>query len=141
MTHSLRVVADTNVLISRLLAPHSAPGRAVSHAIRHGRLLASDATLEELAEVLARAKFDQYLSLNERQQFMRLLGRIVETPSITQRFTACRDASDNKFLDLAVSGRASAIVTGDRDLLELHPFQEIEILKPATYLNAMSRHP
>ena len=129
-----RVVVDTNVLISRLLAPQSVPGRALSHAVRHGRLLASSETLEELAQVLGREKFDRYLSLDERQQFMRLLGRIVDMPPITHRFTECRDPSDNKFLDLAVSGDATAIVTGDHDLLELHPFKSIPVITPATYL-------
>lgn len=133
---SLRVVVDTNVLISRLLAPDSLPGRTVSHAARHGRLLASSDTLEELARVLGREKFDRYLSLRERQQFMRLLGRIVEMPPITRRFTQCRDPSDNKFLNLAVSGNAIAIVTGDQGLLELHPFQNIPIITPATYLQS-----
>ena len=134
MTDSLRVVVDTNVLISRLLAPNSIPGRAASHVVNHGRLLASDATLKELAEVLGREKFDRYLTLAERQHFMRLLSRIVETPPITHQFNACRDPSDNKFLDLAVSGSATTILTGDSDLLELHPFQNIPIQKPAEYL-------
>lgn len=133
---SLRVVVDTNVLISRLLAPDSLPGCTVSHAVRHGRLLASSETLEELAQVLGREKFDRYLSVSERQQFMRLLGRIVEMPPITHQFTECRDPSDNKFLDLAVSGNAIAIVTGDQDLLELHPFHNIPIITPATYLQS-----
>ncbi|WP_376694323.1 putative toxin-antitoxin system toxin component, PIN family [Wenzhouxiangella sp. EGI_FJ10409] len=132
----LTVVVDTNILISRLLAPQSAPARALSHAVRHGRLLASSETLAELAEVLGRAKFDRYLSLDERQQFMRLLGRIVDMPPITHRFSDCRDPSDNKFLDLAVSGQASVLITGDRDLLELHPFRGIPIITPASYLHS-----
>ena len=134
MTASLRLVVDTNVLISRLLAPDSAPGRAVSQAVHNGRLLASESTLEELADVLGRSKFDPYLRLDERQQFLRLLARIVEMPPITHRFSVCRDASDNKFLDLAVSGAADVIVTGDRDLLDLHPFEQIPILTPAAFL-------
>jgi len=138
---SFKTVVDTNVLISRLLAPESAPARAVSHAVQHGRLLASNATLEELAEVLGRAKFDRYLTLGERQQFMRLLSRIVEMPSISHRFNQCRDPSDNKFLDLAVSGAADVIVTGDRDLLDLHPFREIPIMKPAAYLDWVNHQP
>lgn len=137
----ITTVVDTNALISRVLAPDSAPARAVSHAVRHGRLLASNATLEELAEVLGRAKFDPYLTLDERQQFMWLLTRIVEMPSITHRFNDCRDPSDNKFLDLAVSGAADVIVTGDRDLLELDPFHDIPIMKPAAYLDWVKRQP
>lgn len=140
MTDRALIVVDTNVLISRLLAPNSAPAQAVSHAVRHGQLLASDATLEELAEVLGRAKFDRYLSLHERQQFIRLLVRIVEKPPLTHRFSHCKDPSDNKFLDLAVSGMASAIVTGDRDLLELHPFHDVAIMTPADYLKSRKQH-
>ena len=134
MERSLRVVVDTNVLISRLLAPSSLPARAVSHAIRQGKLLASEATFDELAEVIGRSKFDRYLTLAERQQFIRLLARIVEMPAITYRFTDCEDPKDNKFLDLAISGSASVIVTGDSDLLTLHPFHQVRILGPADYL-------
>ena len=134
-----RVVVDTNVLISRLLAPNSVPGQAVSHAVRQGRLLASDDTLSELAEVVGRAKFDLYLTLDERQQFIRLLLRIVDSPVITHRFNDCRDASDNKFLDLAVSGKASVIISGDRDLCELNPFHDIPIMTPADYLSSVKQ--
>lgn len=139
MSPNLRVVIDTNVLISRLLAPQSVPGQAVSHAVREGQLLASNATLEEIAEVLGRSRFDNYLSPQERSQFLRLLHRIVETPPITHQFRDCADADDNKFLDLAVSGRASVIIAGDKDLLLLHPFHDIPILKPASYLNKFAR--
>lgn len=129
-----RVVVDTNVLISRLLAPDSVPARAVTHAIRRGQLLASDATLKEIAEVIGRSKFDRYLTLEERQQFISLLARIVELPAISHRFSDCKDPKDNKFLDLAVSGSANVIITGDRDLLILHPFHDIPILSPTDYL-------
>jgi predicted nucleic acid-binding protein len=47
---------------------------------------------------------------------------------------ACRDPSDDKFLEVAVNGRADLIITGDRDLLELDPFMGIAILTPAAYL-------
>ena len=135
MAERHRVVVDTNVLISRLLAPRSVPAKAFSHAIRYGQLLASDATLAELADVLSRAKFDRYLTLSERQQFMRLFARVVETPPITHRFNDCRDPKDNQLLDLALSGAAQVIITGDSDLLALHPFRQTFILTPTSYLD------
>ena len=46
----------------------------------------------------------------------------------------CRDAKDDKFLDVAINGGADLIVTGDTDLLVLHPFESIEIVTPAAYL-------
>lgn len=135
MTPRERIVVDTNVLISRLLLPASVPGRAVRKAVEVGQLLVSVATTEELAAVLGRAKFDPYLSIADRQEFIRLLGRIAEMLPIVRVVRACRDPRDDKFLEVAVNGRADLVVTGDRDLLELDPFMGITILSPAAYLD------
>jgi uncharacterized protein len=134
MKASERVVVDTNALISRLLLPGSIPGRAVRKAVDEAQLLASEDTMNELAEVLARAKFDPYITLGERQEFLRLYGRIAECVPIVHIVRACRDPKDDKFLELAVNGGAQLIITGDADLLALHPFRGIDILAPATYL-------
>lgn len=130
-----RIVVDTNALVTRLLLPSSVPARAVHKAVTEATLLCSDATLGELAEVLARPKFDPYVSIADRQQFLRLLGRVAEPVPIVHRIQACRDQRDDKFLELAVNGEAQAIVTGDRDLLALDPFRGIAVLAPAAYLS------
>lgn len=129
-----RIVVDTNALISRLLLPASVPGAAIRKAVAEGQLLVSDAILVELAEVLARAKFDPYVTIEERQEFLRLLGRIAESVPILHVIRVCRDPKDDKYLELAVNGEARVIVTGDADLLALHPFRGIDILTPARYL-------
>jgi len=54
---------------------------------------------------------------------------------ITERIEVCRDPKDNMFLELAVNGHADVIITGDADLIALHPFRGIAILNPATYLD------
>jgi putative PIN family toxin of toxin-antitoxin system len=131
-----RVVLDTNALISRLLLPDSIPARAVRKAVNETTVLASDETLFELADVLARPKFDPYLSIAERQAFMRRFTRIAEVIPVVHRIQACRDPSDDIFLALAVSGEADLIVSGDRGLLTLHPFRDITIQTPADYLAA-----
>ena len=51
------------------------------------------------------------------------------------RIAACRDSSDDKFLELAVSGSATHVVTGDLDLLELDPFRDIQIVRPQEFLD------
>lgn len=135
MTARERIVVDTNVLISRLLVPASTPGRAVRKAVEVGQLMVSAATMEELAAVLGREKFDPYLSVADRQEFIRLLGRIAEMVPILRMVRACRDPRDDKFLEVAVNGRADLIITGDRDLLELDPFMRVAILSPAAYLD------
>ncbi|HEV2423564.1 MAG TPA: putative toxin-antitoxin system toxin component, PIN family [Terriglobia bacterium] len=129
-----RVVVDNNALISRLLLPESVPGRAVRKAVDKAQLLVSASTLHELAEVLSREKFDRYLSIQDRQQFLRLLTRVAEIIPIIHPIRACRDPKDDMFLEVAVNGEAHLIVTGDRDLLVLSPFRTLPILTPACYL-------
>src|ERR1700682_805657 len=116
-----RVVVDTNVLVSRLLAAESLPGQAVREARRSGRLLVSEATMYELAEVLARQRLDRYVTVGERKYFLRQLARIVEFVPIIHVVRECRDPKDDKFLEVALNGRADVIITGDSDLLGMHP--------------------
>ena len=129
-----RIVADTNLLVSRLLLPQSLPAQAVRKAVDEGQLLVSDATLGELADVLSRAKFDPYVSLEDRQDFIRVLNRVAERIIVTAPIKACRDPKDDKFLEVALNGEANLILTGDRDLLALHPFRGVDILSPREYL-------
>jgi putative PIN family toxin of toxin-antitoxin system len=130
-----RIVVDTNTLVSRLLLANSVPAQAVRKAVGEAQLLASDATTTELADVLARPKFDAYVSLEDRQQFIRLLGRVALMVPIVHTVRACRDPRDDKFLELAVNGEADLIVTGDEDLLALHPFRGVRIITPAAYVD------
>lgn len=130
-----RWVVDTNALISHLLLPGSVPAQAVRKALSSGDLLVSDTTLLELAGVLARPKFSKYLSDQERREFFQLLSRVAIRIEILRPITACRDPKDDKFLELAMSGRADAVITGDADLLALHPFFGIPILSSKAFLD------
>ena len=134
MTPRERVVVDTNALVSRLLLPDSVPGRAVRRVVDDAQILLSEPVMEELADVLGRAKFDSYVTVKHRQQFLRLLGRVAEIVPIVYAVRECRDPRDDKFLELAVNGEANLIVTGDDDLLVLNPFRDIPIITPAAYL-------
>ncbi|MES1944130.1 nucleic acid-binding protein [Salinisphaera sp. PC39] len=96
-------------------------------------MLVSEATMAELAEVLSRRKFDSYVTVAERKQFLRLLSRVAEYVPIVRQVRECRDPRDDKFLEVAVNGDANWIVTGDRDLLALDPFENIRIVTPADY--------
>ena len=134
MNLRLRVVLDTNALISRLLVPNSVPALAVRRAITEYTVLASDATIMELADALSRRKFDPYATIEDRKAFLRLFGRIAEHVPILYVVRACRDPKDDKVLELAVNGATDIIITGDADLLALSPFREIRIVGPADFL-------
>ncbi len=129
-----RIVLDTNILVSRLLVPDSIPGKTVRKAVEEGEILMSESTLYELAEVLGREKFDAYVSIQDREDFLRMLGRIVEMVTILHAIHDCRDVRDNQILEVAVNGQAQVIITGDEDLLVLNPFRDIPIMRPADYL-------
>ena len=90
--------------------------------------------LLELNEVIARKKFDKYISEEKRKEFLAALVKQAELLEVTEEITDCRDPKDNKFLELAVSGEADCIISGDGDLLVLHPFRGISILQSGDFL-------
>lgn len=127
----MEVVLDTNVLVSYLLLTHSVPGQVVRLALDRHTVLASQATLDELASVLARPKFDRYVTPEARQHFLSEFSAIVQLTEITQTTDASADPDDNHYLNVAINGAADCIVTGDNHLLILHPFEGIPILAPS----------
>lgn len=130
-----RIVGDTNVLVGRLLLPKSVPADAVRKAVREGQLLVSEDTVNELAEALSRRKLDRYVSLEDRKQFLRQLGRASRNLRRPSRVSAeCRDQRDDKLLEVALNGRAELILTGDADLLLMNPWRKVEVLSPAGFL-------
>ena len=129
-----RFVVDTNVLVSHLLLPESVPGQALRLALSLGDMLVSDSTLTELASVINRPKFDKYISKSDRRKFFEVLAPLCINVEIIQSIQASRDPKDDKFLEVAINGSADFILTGDTDLLELHPFHEIPIYNPSQFL-------
>ena len=125
---------DTNVAVSAALLPRSVPRQAFDRALEHGAVLISSATVAELNDVLRRPRFDKYVHEDERLEFLATLVRDAELVAVTDVVTDCRDLKDNKFLELALSGKATHIITGDKDLLVLHPFRGISILTPRGFL-------
>ena len=134
MSTFARVVADTNVLVSRLILPESLPAQVLRQVEFESLLLFSESTMNELADVLSRQKFDRYVGQDDRRGFIERLGKIAEFIPIIQLVRECRDPNDDKFLEVALNGSADVIITGDSDLLALHPWREISILTPTDYL-------
>ena len=130
----MRLVFDTNVIVSALLLPDSLPRRAFDKALERGTLLLSLPALTELNEGLARRRFDKYLLEEERMRFLATLVKASEVVSVTETISDCRDPRDNKFLESAVSGRADCIISGDQDLLALNPYRGIPVLTPKEFL-------
>jgi len=129
-----RFVFDTSAIISAALLKQSVSRRAFDRAIAEGELLVSTDTIDELNEVLGRPDFEQYITEEERMEFLAVLLREARLVEVQIHIGECRDPRDNKFLELAISGEATCIVTGDQDLLVLHPFRGIQIVTPRVFL-------
>ena len=109
----------------------------LSEAIISDRVIVlfSDDLFDELIKVLERPKFKKYFSESAIEDLVTLLCEKVELIEITHHFEDCRDVKDNFLLNLAVSGRANYLVTGDADLLILNPFQGVEIISYQYFQN------
>jgi len=138
MNEAPRYVFDTSVLVSAAIFKESTPGQALRIAAQYGSILLSPTTAKELQEVLARPKFDSYVRLITRKRFLAALLRQATIVETADSLHICRDPRDDKFLELAIEGRASCLVTGDDDLLVLNPFQGISILMPAEFLTIVA---
>lgn len=132
-----RIVIDTNVFISGLISTTSPPGLAIDHAAAFGRLVATRDTLEELIATVWRSKLDPFLSRAKRQSALDRLVPLMEIVAVVRIVRACRDPRDDMFLEAALNGRADVVVTGDKDLLALHPFAGIRIVTPSDYLSTL----
>ncbi len=130
----MRVVIDTNAWISRLLVASSIPAQAVDKALAQAEIVFSEATMEELASVLSRDKWDRYVSNEDRQVFIRHLLHVATMVPVLAEITDCRDPKDNQFLALALDAGADCIISGDQDLLVLHPWRGVDIVTPAGFL-------
>ncbi len=121
MSAPLRVVLDTNVVLSALVFGGGLPG-AVRLAWQSGALrpLASATTVQELVRVLAYPKFR--LGAAEQEELLADYLPYVQTvriPNPPPAVPACRDPLDEPFMQLALTGKARVLVSGDRDLLDV----------------------
>ena len=133
----MRVVIDTGVLISAAIKAQTVPSIAVYRAVQRDVVLKSDMTEAELREVIARPYLARLIAPTARVRLMDLMASAELVP-VTERITACRDPKDDKFLELAVNGRADLIMSGDADFLVLNPFRTIPIITPAAFVQRAS---
>ena len=128
----MKVVFDTNILVSAMVFPG---GRAEAALLRiieeHDQLLLSKPILDELLGVLAR-KFSR--DAEELARTAVLLSELALTVRPRQKLRVVKDDADNRVLECALAGRVEAIVTGDKDLLDLREFRGVRVISLREYL-------
>ena len=130
----LRVVFDTNVLVSAAILSKSISAKAFRHGLENFELVHSGATYAELAEVLERPKFVKYLTELECETFLSLVAQASKPVEVHSIIADCVDPKDNKFLELAIDANATIIVSGDTHLLTMNPYRVVTILSPAAFV-------
>jgi len=129
----MRIVLDTNVLISATLKDLSTPAAAVRLVAASHVLLTSVATQHELRRILSKPYFQAIVKGTVVARLEAMFADAELIP-ITQAIMACRDPSDDQFLELAVNGKADCVISGDDDLLSMTIFRGIPIITPAKFL-------
>lgn len=137
MSNQVRYVFDTNVIISALLFENGKPAQAFQYALANGEVLLSLDLLEELNEVLGREKFNRYVTNEEREEFLEALVERTVLIEIVENVQECRDPKDDKVLELALNGEAQYIISGDKDLLVLHPFRNVTVITVEEFLKTI----
>ena len=112
----------------------SVPERALLRAEEVDVFALSSAVESEIVEVLNRPKFARSTHHERRDRILEIVRGEAVWFDPAVRVTDCRDAKDNKYLELAMAAGADTIVSSDDDLLVLHPWRGVRILHPANYL-------
>ncbi len=128
------IVFDVSSLVGAAIRRDGVPELALRRALRIDQIAVSEAVIAELLDVFARPRLQRFLDPELRDEVLAELhaSGLFFVPS--ERVTDCRDPKDNKYLELAFAAAAATIVSSDDDLLVLHPWRGVRILKPAAYL-------
>lgn len=130
----MRVVFDTNILISALLFPGKEAEKALLRVTDgRDRLILSKPITDELLRVLARKFARDAEQLARTAIFLAELSEMVRP---TRRLHVFKDEADNRILECAVAGHAAAVVTGDRQMLARRDFESVAIISLRAYLES-----
>lgn len=128
-----RVIIDTNLWISFLLTRDFSKFDSII-ADNKITLLFSEELLNEIIEITQRIKFKRYFKLDEVESLILMIKTRAIFVDVTSEIQKCRDIKDNFLLSLSMDGKASHLLTGDKDLLILKKIGQKKIIKITEYL-------
>lgn len=144
MTKDLRVVVDTNVLVSGLFGIKNSPSFQILKAIRNQKiiLVTSPVIIKELEGVIGRQRIVKLTKMTGDEQKYFINELIERSDVATEKQLSqivSRDIKDDKFLACAYEAKADYIITGDEDLLILKEYEGIKIVKPREFINLFEK--
>jgi putative PIN family toxin of toxin-antitoxin system len=133
-TKKSRIVIDTNIWISFLLTKDfSLFDKIITNTGLI--LLFSTKLLEEFIEVAGRSKFKKFFSSDDLEALLFQMKKHGELIAVESKTNICRDPKDNFLLSLSKDGKATYLITGDKDLLDLKRFGKTQIIAMKKYLS------
>jgi len=137
----LKVVLDTNILVSATLSPKGTPAQIIK-AWRKGKfkLIISPGLFEEMERVIFYPKVRKYSAWSEEEinYFLKELEQVsIKTPGRLSSRIVKNDPADDMFIITAIEGKANYIVSGDQHLLQLKTYEDIKIITPANFLKIL----
>lgn len=139
----LRAVLDANVYVSAAIRPEGPPGQLVERFLRTSAfaIILSPAIVEETLKALAYPKVKKYLraEVDASAWFEAIVVLADLVPGEYAIDGVSEDPDDNKYVAAAVEGRATFVVTGDPDLLEVEQHLGIRIVRPREFLDLLRR--
>lgn len=134
----MRVVVDTNVFVSSFFNMNGNPRKIIDYwKKREVILCVCEEILEEYLTALGRFGLDEEPEMKELLELFKKRPNLHWIRISGEMKWVAKDPDDNKFLECAVRGKAEAIVSGDRHLLELKYYEGIPIVSPADFLDYM----
>jgi putative PIN family toxin of toxin-antitoxin system len=128
------IVFDASSLVSAALKEDSVPEQALLRAEETDIFAFSIAVEAEIVDVMCRPKFAGVISSQRRDRILGVIRNSCVWFEPKMKVLDCRDAKDNKYLELALAAGAEIIVSSDEDLLVLNPWRGIRVLRPSAFL-------
>lgn len=132
MSKKLKIILDTNVLISFLISKELNFLDELFFST-NVKLLFSKESLHELFEVIERPKISKYFTSIKQDSLFNQLNQVSLLIDTKSKINVCRDPNDDFLLILAKDGKADYLITGDKDLLILNPFNKTKICTPTEF--------
>lgn len=134
----MKVVIDTSIFVRALINPYGVNARLFQWAHKY-EIMASEAIIEEILEVLYRSSLhNKYSSITEIR--IEDILNIIEESKIVipkRKIDICRDSDDNKFLECAIEGKVSYLISADKDLLDMKESEGIKIISGSEFLKIL----
>jgi putative PIN family toxin of toxin-antitoxin system len=132
-----RIIVDTNLWVSFLLSRRTSGLDKFFHD-QSITIVFSQELLDEFIEVARRPKLKKYFNLADLEALLQQISLHAEFVTVTSEVDLCRDPKDNFLLSLALDGKATYLLTGDKDLLEVNKVGKTKIVTVTQFLSRVN---